>query len=334
MLEKLEPLIVEKILGKEALTQYQLGKIAKKYFEPYLPEILKLSQNYNFTGNNLTTSLETERSLYAYLLYFFPINYFKICYLLNRLNLNFTNPKMLDFGCGPGTASFAALSYFDNPEIFLYDISEQAAKLSKDFIKSFKPGTKCHLPGKKVFEAEYDLIIAANSLNEIKENERFDVAGKIISSLKKDGILLILEPALKEKTREAMHLRDQILKKFSDLSVVFPCTHNNDCPMLKDSDEDWCHSYISWQGSKLVNQIDELTGFNKHRLKYSSLAFKNGENINAGYRVVSFPKKGKTGISLQLCGEGSLRKQTFAKKDIKYKSILRADIFDKITDLT
>jgi ribosomal protein RSM22 (predicted rRNA methylase) len=327
----LESLIVKKILGDVAYVQYGTGKIGKAHFKPFIPEILKLSKMYNDTENKAVTVLNSEISLKAYLLYFLPVNLHKITALLKGLIFPENKPlKILDFGCGPGTGSLAALGYFPNEmDITLFDQSGNAEKLASNLISEFRPGIKCKSPGKNWVNGKYDLIIAANVLNEIPKKE--DTTRDLIDALSEDGVLLILEPALKAKTREAMKLRDFILKTDKTLSVLFPCTHNNPCPMLKYP-ADWCHGPLYWEGTKLVSQIDELTGFNKHRLKYSAFVLrKNAENL-PGCRVVSIPKKDKTGISAVLCCKDFYGPVKVSKKknSESYGAFKRAGLWDHL----
>lgn len=301
MNESLERIIIRKALGQQALEQHAKGDISNKAFADYIPEITKLSEAYNFPEKKLQTALNQELALKAYLLYFLPINQFKLQSLLQRVS--FPGDKIirvLDFGCGPGTGSLAAIETFKQKlEINLFDISGKASQFAKELIKEFSPGTKANLKEENWKKEKYDLIIAANSLNEISDPEI--TTRDLLASLEESGVLVILEPALKIKTRKAMELRDFILNQDKTLTVLFPCTRNDACPMLKE--DDWCHGSLTWKGTKLVNQIDNITGFNKHRLKYSAFIFQRKASLLDGYRVVNIPEKDKTGFTSKLCGK-------------------------------
>jgi ribosomal protein RSM22 (predicted rRNA methylase) len=133
-----------------------------------------------------------------------------------------------------------------------------------------------------------------------------------------------------------MGLRDLLLKNDPSLQIVFPCTHNTQCPMLKSSNNDWCHGSLNWTPPHLIRQLDECTGFNKHRIKYSASIFSKAARQtlpNKNYRVVAPPEKSKRGESLLLCGGDFYGVSTVSKKERSENNIefRRAEHFDLLT---
>ena len=93
----------------------------------------------------------------------------------------------------------------------------------------------------------FDLVVAAHVLNELYVDrhpaERIDLrarrvlawAGALLSG---GGRLIILEPALRQTSRELLAVRDQALA--AGLQVVAPCLWTGPCPALT-RERDWCH---------------------------------------------------------------------------------------------
>jgi ribosomal protein RSM22 (predicted rRNA methylase) len=329
----LETLLVQEILGDAALLQYQQGRIAKKHLEPHVASILALSAEYNKSDRSAPIPLKEDEYLAAYSLYFLPVNYFKLRVLYNSFaDLRGAEKiRMLDFGCGPGTASLAALDHFNgNAEIALHDISPSAVKTADDLIKRRWPNTKTFSFKKNA--GSFDLIVAANALNEIDDGTCRRELIEMTQLLSKDGVLVILETALREKTRRAMAMRDFILANSQGLVPLFPCTHTDRCPMLAKNDNDWCHGVLSWNGTRLTQQLDELTGFNKHRLKYTAFIFKRGGELNEGLRVVGVGKKSKMGYQTNVCGPDYFGELVLLKRNRSEKNRIleRSDLLSLI----
>jgi len=55
-----------------------------------------------------------------------------------------------------------------------------------------------------------------------------------------DGSLVIVEPALRDRTRHLHALRDRVLEKAKGAHVFAPCLHQGKCPALAIETE-WCH---------------------------------------------------------------------------------------------
>lgn len=209
-IQRLQELLVGKILGHEALTQFQSGDIAKKHLLPHAAKIKELSLFYNSKQRDSFKTFP-EKDAEAYALYFLPVNYIKVRELINRSGISFgENPvEILDYGCGPGTASLALNASFNNCRISAMDNSagmlSVAAKLCSDTKITF------YRSDKDLFNRKYNLIAACNVLNELKTDEKEKLLTKFYNSLAPEGVIFIIEPALQGITRELMAIRDLML---------------------------------------------------------------------------------------------------------------------------
>jgi ribosomal protein RSM22 (predicted rRNA methylase) len=122
----------------------------------------------------------------------------------------------------------------------------------------------------------FDLIIMGNVLNELfpGDEQRIEKRSRRIAALIHDwlapnGFLILMEPALRETSRELLRVRDCLLDMLP-LTVYSPCVHSRPCPAVAPGcSSDWCHEDHAWQTPPWIRRIDERTGLRKSSLKYS-----------------------------------------------------------------
>jgi ribosomal protein RSM22 (predicted rRNA methylase) len=307
LLQKLSNLVVKNLLPTEAFRQYELGKIGNQYLLPYCNIIKNISEQY--TTLNYSKRLEIDDAI-AYALYYMPINFVKVLRAINLCELD--NSKViniLDFGAGTGTATLAVSALFDKFNAVAVEKSFAMQEVLKKLI------TSNIVIKEKITDlnCKFELIVCANSINELSDELAYKTFSELNNYLADDGYFIIIEPALKSVTQRIMSFRDWLLEN-TDLNIYYPCTHANNCPMLVNDKDGWCHTELSWQKPSLVAQIDQLTGFNKHRLKTSVLIFSKRKIDYSGFRVVNFPKKQKKGIELTLCSDKRYKNTTVSSK--------------------
>jgi hypothetical protein len=163
--------------------------------------------------------------------------------------------------------------------------------------------------------AQFDLIIAANVLAEMEEIEARAIVEWSTAHLAPSGVLLLLEPGQQRHTRRLMQLRDHIRATHSEITPIFPCLRADPCPMLTASETDWCHDSMEFRQPKLNAQLDDLLGFNKHRLKYSGFVFQRGGKLLDGVRVLTAPEKTRAGVEALVCSKDMYGLLRIAKRD-------------------
>jgi ribosomal protein RSM22 (predicted rRNA methylase) len=122
----------------------------------------------------------------------------------------------------------------------------------------------------------FDFIIMGNVLNEVfpGDEQRIEKRSRRIASLIHDwlagnGFLILMEPALRETSRDLLRVRDFLLDMLP-LTVYSPCVHSRPCPAVAPGcNSDWCHEDHAWQTPSWIRQIDDRTGLRKNSLKYS-----------------------------------------------------------------
>ena len=187
----------------------------------------------------------------------------------------------------------------------------------------------------------YDIIILSNILNELSYGdnkriaERVSFLNTIIDKfLTPDGSCIIIEPALRETTREMLEIRDSLVK--NGFKIYSPCLMNQPCPALLNP-KDWCHEDIPWIPPVIIKEIDKLTGLRKDSLKFSYLVLRKDKLSltdvleKNSYRIVSEPLISKGKIEFFICGNRGRQLITRLDKDktpsnIQFQELQRGDI--------
>src|SRR5260370_8774343 len=129
----------------------------------------------------------------AYLLWWWPQTYARMQAAL-RLAPMPRAPRILDVGSGPAPAALAALDLLGG-EATCFDLSGPALEEARAL--GVKQTTR-ELPA-----GEFDLTLAANLLSELPD--------PIALVRKLGGVIVIVEPALRETSRALLKLRDALL---------------------------------------------------------------------------------------------------------------------------
>lgn len=292
--------------------------------------VAKLSDAFTAERGTLPKNYFNLKELRSgYILYFLPTNALKVAGLLKEFPPHFFKgcKKILDLGSGPATATLGVLLATQGRwtgSVTLVDQNKDILKDGQRLIERMHQAklSRAHMnvtslrrdfsqgPIERSVRPEpYDLVIAMNVLNEWKDpKRRLHLVEKLLHKyVSKKGRLLIIEPALRQQTRELMELHDALLEREAG-TVWAPCLHQEKCPMLADNRRDWCHSYFEWKRPKLIEHLDELVGIRKEYLKasYLLLGTEQTPDRSKQWRVVSGPLNSKGKTERLLCGAQGL----------------------------
>ncbi|HXU06158.1 MAG TPA: small ribosomal subunit Rsm22 family protein [Polyangia bacterium] len=196
--------------------------------------------------------------------------------------------RAIDLGAGTGAVGEALRGRF-GADIDVVGVDRVAAPgiVSGDLARA--------LPA---VDGRFDLIVAAHLLGELFVDrpleERIDERAHRVRAwtdalLAPGGTVILVEPALRETSRELLAVRDQLLA-LSDLEIVAPCFWTGACPALA-RERDWCHDAV------------EMTG--APRVDFSYLVLRDRWKPLPGqlnYRIVSDPLPEKGRLKLYACG--------------------------------
>ena len=204
-------------------------------------------------------------------------------------------PRVLDLGAGTGAAGAAVRAFFGaSTEVVSVDRVAGPGIVAADV---GSPGALRGVTGR------FDLIVAAHLLNELflamPPVERVSARAERVRAwcetlLAPGGTTVILEPALRETSRDLLAVRDQLIA--SGLHVVAPCLWAGPCPALA-RDRDWCHD-TTFEPSEVVGQ-------RPRRVDFSYLALRTSGQPSTDqslFRVVSDLLEEKGRLRIYGCG--------------------------------
>jgi ribosomal protein RSM22 (predicted rRNA methylase) len=340
-LDLLEQHLVDNILSPAAQAQYRTGDVSSRELAPFVDEVQEISARYldHTVGKNLASPVRNLRAAQAYALYYTPINAAKIIHLLPQLLFNTDQLSVLDVGSGPGTVALALLAALNIPlELTCVESCAEMRSAAEQLLRSWQPNSML-----KSFSvassldavsphSTFNLVVAANVLAELSEQEGQRYLTSLAHAVAPGGFLLLLEPGQLAHTRRLMQLRDQLVQQQTQLTPIYPCLRADLCPMLQDSQSDWCHGELEWYQPRLNAQLDKLLRFNKHRIKFSSFIFERGGALRPGMRVITPPKKTARGVESLVCGQGLYGVVRIAKRNrsVGTRAFEKASVFDRL----
>ena len=316
---------IDQLVGEEGIPPQKLAEAVTDLSHLFTKGRSQLNQGY----------LDHRILRAAYLQYFMPVNLGKVQVLLNEMSAPepVTVFSVLDLGSGPGTGALAVLDWWHqlampHPlSMITVDSSAAALGQARALWERYWKSASVRAANLQTHEGdlerrawveqvkgrqEFDLIVLANCLNEVYVDARdpiamrLDLVREALSLLTLHGTLMIIEPALRETSRELHQVRDRLLQE-KQCSIYSPCLHELNCPALVKPD-DWCHEERPWDPPGIIQQIDEQVGFIKDALKFSYLLLrKDGQTIVDRkpdvYRVVSELRELKGEKRAWLCNE-------------------------------
>ncbi|MDR1190612.1 MAG: small ribosomal subunit Rsm22 family protein [Verrucomicrobiales bacterium] len=257
----------------------------------------------------------------AYGNYFFPQTYARAWLTVSELvtRRGWTPPAdrpltVTDLGGGTGAALIAAVDCIAGKfpatrfDTTLVDQSATALKLyrrlardarKRHLFKSVTVSADLARPAAWSPSAPVDLLIASFSLGEAFHGQPdaavLDWLAAARARLAAGGLLIIIEPALKETAGRLERLRDVIVSAADrDWHIWSPCPHEKPCPLLAGQ-KHWCHEVRRWPVPPTVNRINDQLRRSVWDLKYSflilgqtppPLTLTNAAGVDQGARCV------------------------------------------------
>lgn len=240
----------------------------------------------------------------AYLLSFLPPHLARTASVWAELSrLGFRWPqhlplRSLELGAGPATASAGVLagerySPLGLPSTQSYALIEQDKKVllwGERWLKRYSESLGLGVPDVRAFHRSlkitqpflperaprFTLWLMSFFLNEFNESPE-TLAKRCFEDwenfLEEDGLVLLVEPALKLQSRRILELRQALLKRpefQSRYRVLLPCLGHQACGALANED-DWCHEEVRWWRPPYLKLLDEITGLDRKSLPFTYL---------------------------------------------------------------
>ena len=153
---------------------------------------------------------------------------------------------VIDLGCGSGAGAMGVLRVHQFESLHLSDSSALITEIAERVVKNsgLAPNTlSTSRESLATFRPESlrpgTILILSYVLTETLTNLEIENLLKRLNGLE---ALAILEPSTSADARRLQSLRP-ILSR-AGFHIWAPCTHAGECPLLKDSDRDWCHDRL------------------------------------------------------------------------------------------
>lgn len=299
----------------------------------------RVSAAYNHEGHDALPNLDRNEALAARTEFFFPRDLAKGWGAVRELvKTGATGEvgkplRILDLGAGVGAMTWGiARALADEPnrtrsiEAVLIDGDADALKVAEQIAEQRKEigGVSVKIETMRQispFSASlvggpFDLVIAGQLLSELDRDvdpeERIKRHVRLIRSwldaVTENGSLVLVEPALRDRTRHLHQLRDVIAAE-NYATIFAPCLHAEACPMLARTD-DWCSEDLPIDLPEWLATIARGAGLRWQGSTFSYLALRKDDRSLAAFskshaarfRIVSdrIETKGKT--EFYLCG--------------------------------
>jgi hypothetical protein len=297
----------------------------------------------------------------AYLLGFMPPNLFRVAAVWSELaRLGFRwgvkGPlRGLELGAGPATGAsgiglgeaYAPIGLPSDGSWALIEQDRHILEWGEDWagrvFSEFLPGKDWTIRAfPRRIEAGRELLpknapamnlwLTSYFLNELKASPA-EIAETLLTAwdrqLEEEGLVILVEPALKRESRRLLELRREILARKDrrrgtrDLQLLLPCLGHQSCGALA-APEDWCHEEATWWRPPYLRQLDQMTGLDRKSLPFSYLVFVKSarprEELlpalresppNRTFRLVSPAHEEGRDLEFFTCGQEGKRKTRF-----------------------
>jgi hypothetical protein len=291
----------------------------------------------------------------AYFLYFMPPNLYRVASVWAELHrLGFRWPlkgplRAIEFGAGPASGAcgiaagekYAPVGLPKSGDWALIEqdraVLELGSRWAQDYFSKLEVGDwgtrlfhrKLSLkePLLPAAAPKFNLWLMSFFLNESTESPRV-IARTLVETwekhLEQEGIVIMVEPALKAQSRKLLALRRALLERAEDAGfrLLLPCLGHQACGALA-SEEDWCHEEVTWWRPPYFRKLDSMTGLDRKTLPFSYLVFsrtkKTLEEIlpnlkstsDSRHRLVSPAHNEGRDLEFFICGQEGKRRARF-----------------------
>jgi hypothetical protein len=310
----------------------------------------------------------------AYFIYFMPSNLFRVAAIwaeLARLGFKWkaAGPlRALELGAGPASGacgiaageSFAPVGLPSGGNWALIEQDKAMLELGSEWAQSYFTDRGFADWGTRTFHRKIDfargllppaaprfnLWVMSYFLNEASDSAA-KLAEMLIQSWEKhldeEGVVILVEPALKLQSRKLLELRRELLLASERmntpwLKVLVPCLGHQACGALA-AEGDWCHEEVSWWRPPYFRTIDKMAGLDRKTLPFSYLVITrskrtleeilpalSGEPATARERLVSPAHFEGKEQEFYLCGQEGKRRARYRDRENDETELQRGDI--------
>ncbi len=289
-------------------------------FKPSLmaKSVLRLS---DFYINNPTSETPWNEKWVqiAYLSYYFPLGLVRNQAVIKRASdVGFFEgiKRYVDWGCGPGPSSLMMDSR-------LKGIGIESSRVAQSIYTEFNSSNQVYPNLKNT--RENDLLVMSYSMTESDAPPEF---------IFEFDHLILIEPSTREDGRRLLEFRNELMA--SGYWIWAPCTHQLECPLLKQSKRDWCHDRVEGTLPAWHRELDKLLPMRNRTVTFSYLiaSRRKPKRFSHLARLTGDFLKEKGKSKQLVCFDEKRRFLSWMKKDHKgFKGFDRGDLIELPSEL-
>ena len=304
---------------KDAIARYSDGVSGREQAE----RAAKLSVAYR-AGASSAGQVASSADVAAYLTARLPATYAAIAAALEQVRRrapDFAPKSVLDFGAGPGGASWAASEIWTGIEsVTMLDQNPYFLSAAAELAKSSSHAALRNAQISSLWAGgtHYDLVLAGYVFSELPSGSVEVTASRLWDAC--SGVLVIVEPGTPRGYARMLRCREVL--RAANAQLAAPCPGNYPCPIVPD---DWCHFAVRLPRSRDHMRAKGATvPFEDEKFSYVAAAREAVVLAPSAPRILAQPHAGKAGIRLKLCAEGKITDADIPRRNkAEYKRVVR-----------
>jgi len=227
-------------------------------------QVQQLSDFY-ITQTRRPTPWQESFAANAYLSYFLPLNTARLKAVWRQVT-RFLPPdawqEIWDIGAGLSPTHWVLESdrTLEARPFFGVEISKAAQALHAECAQA--AGSRWQLQFRETVRPQSRRALGVFSYSFLEMQNQ-------LPDLKAFEHLLIVEPSMRECGRSLMQWRSQL--QGMGFQALAPCLHQEACPLLTQSQKDWCHTRIHFEAPDWWRRLEEFLPMQNRTLTYSYL---------------------------------------------------------------
>ncbi|WP_273726633.1 small ribosomal subunit Rsm22 family protein [Brucella gallinifaecis] len=274
-----------------------------------------LSQRYRAETRDGRLHISDELAAKAYLAARLPATYAAVRTSLENVAEvcpDFVPHTLLDVGCGPGTALWAASDCWpDLQAATMIEASPAIRSVGSTLATNISLKTEWRagdLVKEKIDLPKADLVTIAYVLDELAPPDRKALVEKLWTHTQ--HMFVIVEPGTPAGWQRILDARTALIAQGAH--IVAPCTHQLDCPIAAP---DWCHFSRRVARSR-IHRLTKDAEVPWEDEKFIYLAATRDPSLAVSARVIAPTRVGGGKVSMKLCkDDGSAEERLLTKRD-------------------
>lgn len=252
-----------------------------------------------------------QQEVSAYTQFYMPTNSRKFDFVWKQLpeqvRADISKLPFVDFGCGPGTYTWAAISAGIKGPFYGIDSNQHMIKQARRLAEGLFPNADVsfNVSEKGISIDEDKTLLFGNAVNEMGVSQTIQWIEKL-----NPRFIIFIEPGTSKVFKEMLNLRKDLAER--SFQIHYPCASLEfDCPaagrILGTGDkqkEDWCHQVLREVPHPSIERIGQMARMDRKVQPYMSHVYEldgNNQRSEGTARFVRFLTESKFAFNWEVC---------------------------------